>query len=41
MASAVMMPDWPIDESEAILQEDEGAESDDIAEMSDDGDLEE
>jgi hypothetical protein len=28
-----MMPDFPIDESEDILQEDESAESDDIPEM--------
>lgn len=30
-----MMPDWPIDESEAILQEDEGAEPDDVEEAAD------
>jgi hypothetical protein len=33
-----MMPDFPIDESEAILQEDEGAEDDDIPEMEEEDD---
>jgi hypothetical protein len=33
-----MMPDFPIDESEAILQEDEGTEDDDIPEMEEEDD---
>jgi hypothetical protein len=33
-----MMPDWSIDESEAILQEDEGAEDDDVPEMEEEDD---
>lgn len=33
-----MMPDFPIDESEDILQEDENEEADDIAEVGDEGD---
>ena len=33
-----MMPDWPIDESEAILQEDESAEPDDVEEADEESD---
>lgn len=33
-----MMPDFPIDESEDILQQDESEESDDIEEMSEEDD---
>jgi hypothetical protein len=33
-----MMPDWPIDESERILQEDDGDEDDDIPEMEEEDD---
>lgn len=32
------MPDWPIDESEDILQEDESAEPDDVPEMDEEDD---
>ena len=33
-----MMPDWPIDESEAILQETDEGEPDDIPEMGEEDD---
>lgn len=33
-----MMPDFPIDESEDILQEDEDEESDDVPEMEEEND---
>ncbi len=36
--NSTMMPDFPIDESEGILQEDEDAEDDDIPEMEEEDD---